>query len=70
MEKPMNTPVVSTSQPTGKYHCNDIGNNEIRISIITIYIIVLVFVDDAPLCRPPRPTIRFTRSMVWESMPT
>ena len=35
MAEPMNTPVVSTSQPTGKDHCNDIGNNEICISIIT-----------------------------------
>ena len=35
MAEPMNTPVVSASQPTSKYHCNDIGNNEIRISIIT-----------------------------------
>ena len=27
MAEPMNTPVVSASQPTSKYHCNDIGNN-------------------------------------------
>ena len=27
MEEPMNTPVVSVSEPIGKYHCNDIGNN-------------------------------------------
>ena len=30
----------------------------------------MVFVDDAPLQRPPRPTIRHTRSMVWEIMAT
>ena len=35
MAEPMNTPVVSVSYPTGKDHCNDLGNNEIRISIIT-----------------------------------
>ena len=34
MAEPMNTPVVSSSRPTCKYHCNAIGNNEIRISII------------------------------------
>ena len=27
MEEPMNTLVVSASQPIGKYHCNDLGNN-------------------------------------------
>ena len=37
MEEPMNTPVVSINHPTGKYHCNDIGNNEIQISIITTH---------------------------------
>ena len=52
MEEPMNTPVVSINHPTGKYHCNDIGNN------------------DAPLQQPPCLTIRCTRSMVWERMPT
>ena len=52
MAEPMNTLTVSASQPTNKYHCNDIGNN------------------DAPLQQPPRPTIRHTRSMVRESMPT
>ena len=34
MVEPMNTPVVSASHPTIKDHCNDIGNNEIHISII------------------------------------
>ena len=29
MEEPMNTLVVSASHPTGKDHCNDLGNNEI-----------------------------------------
>ena len=48
----MSTLTVSTSQPTGKDHCNDLGNN------------------DTPLQWPPRPTIRCTRSMVQESMPT
>ena len=73
MLEPNNTLVVSASQPTSKYHCNDLGNNEICISIkpnIYIYINLLVFVDDTPLQRPPRPTIRCTRSMVRERMPT
>ena len=35
LAKPMNTPVVLASQPIGKDHCNDLGNKEIRISIIT-----------------------------------
>ena len=35
MAKPMNTLTVLVSQPIGKDHCNDIGNNEIFISIIT-----------------------------------
>ena len=52
MTEPMNTLIVSSSQPTSKDHCNDLGNN------------------DAPLQRPPRPTIRRTRIMVRESMPT
>ena len=34
MAEPMNTPVVSASHPD-KDHCNDLGYNEIRISIIT-----------------------------------
>ena len=38
MAEPMNTPVVSASHPTGKYHCNDIGNNEICISIIKTHL--------------------------------
>ena len=38
MAEPMNTPIVSASHPTGKDHCNDIGNNEIRISIITTHL--------------------------------
>ena len=29
MEKPMNTPIVSPSNPTSKDHCNDLRNNEI-----------------------------------------
>ena len=28
MEEPMNTLYSSASQPTGKDHCNDIGNND------------------------------------------
>ena len=51
----MNTPIVSASHPIGKYYCNDIGNNEIRISIITL---------QWPSC----PTIRRTKSMVQDSM--
>ena len=35
MADPMNTPVDSASHPTGKYHCNEIENNEKCISIIT-----------------------------------
>ena len=38
MTKPMNTPVVSASQPTSKDHCNDIGNNEIHISLINTHL--------------------------------
>ena len=38
MEEPMKTLVVSASYPTSKYHCNDIGNNEIHISIITTHL--------------------------------
>ena len=38
MEKPMNTPVVSSSQPISKHHCNDIGNNEISILIIITHL--------------------------------
>ena len=38
MTEPMNTPIVSPSRPTGKHHCNDIGNNEICISIITMHL--------------------------------
>ena len=37
MTERMNTLVLSSIQPTGKYHCNDIGNNEICISIITTH---------------------------------
>ena len=33
MEELMNTPVVSTNHPIGKDRSNDIGNNEIHISI-------------------------------------
>ena len=60
MVERMNTPVVSASHPTCKDHCNDIGNNELCISIISMHlyldITVLVFADDAPLQRPPRAT--------------
>ena len=28
MEEPMNSPVVSASQPTGKDHCNNLGNSD------------------------------------------
>ena len=28
MVEPMNTLTVSTSHPIGKYHCNDLGNND------------------------------------------
>ena len=38
MIEPMNTPVVSASQPIGKDHCNDIGNNETHITIITTHL--------------------------------
>ena len=38
MEEPMNTLVDSTSQPTGKDHCNEIENNEICISLITLHL--------------------------------
>ena len=38
MVEPMNTPIVSASHPTYKYHCNDIGDNEIHISIITTHL--------------------------------
>ena len=38
MAEPMNTPFVSASHPTSKDHCNDIGNNEICISIITTHL--------------------------------
>ena len=38
MTEPMNTLIVSSSQPIGKDHCNDLGNNEIRISIITTHL--------------------------------
>ena len=41
MAEPMNTPIVSPSQPIGKHHCNDIGNNEMCISIITTQILYL-----------------------------
>ena len=40
MAEPINTPVVSVSHPTGKDHCNDIGNNEIHISIITTHLYI------------------------------
>ena len=74
MVGPMNTPFVSPSQPIGKYHCNDIVNNKICISIITmhlyIYIKCMVFAWDASLQWPPCPTIRCTKSMVWERIPT
>ena len=52
MAKAMNTPIFSASHPTGKDHCNDLGNN------------------DGPHQWPPCPTIRHTRSMVQDSMPT
>ena len=35
MAEKMDTPVVLASRPTRKDHCNVIGNNEIRVSIIT-----------------------------------
>ena len=38
MAEPMNTPVESTSQSACKYHCNEIENNEKRISIITLHL--------------------------------
>ena len=38
MAEPMNNPVFLSIYPTGKNHCNDIGNNEICISIITTYL--------------------------------
>ena len=38
MAEPMNTPIISGGQPTCKDHCNDIGNNEICISIITSHL--------------------------------
>ena len=38
MAEPMKTLVSSTSQPTRNDHCNDIGNNEIHISIITTHL--------------------------------
>ena len=44
MTEPMNTLVVSPSQPIGKYHCNDIGNNEIRISIINTHLYLYNFI--------------------------
>ena len=28
MTEPMNTLTISASQPTSKYQCNDIGNND------------------------------------------
>ena len=42
MVEPMNTTVDLASHPTSKYHCNDIGNNEIRISIITMHLYILL----------------------------
>ena len=44
MEEPMNTPVVLASQPTSIDHCNDIGNNEIHISIITKHLYLYNFI--------------------------
>ena len=38
MVEPTNSPVDSASQPTGKDHCNEIENNEKRISIITLHL--------------------------------
>ena len=38
MAEPMNTPIDSASHPTGKYHCNEIENNEKNISIITFHL--------------------------------
>ena len=43
MAEPMNSPVDSVSQPTGKDHCNDLENNEIRISIITKHLYLYNF---------------------------
>ena len=43
MEEPMNTPVVSPSHPISKYCCNEIGNNEIHISIITTHLYLYNF---------------------------
>ena len=39
--EPMNTPIVSSTHPIGKYHCNDIINNEMGISIITMHLLYL-----------------------------
>ena len=42
MAEPMNTLVDSASQPTGKDHCNQIENNEIRISLITLHLYIYI----------------------------
>ena len=44
MVEPMNTLTVSASQPTGKDNCNDIGNNEIHISVITKHLYLYNFI--------------------------
>ena len=44
MVEQFNTLVVSASHPTSKYHCNDIGNNEICISIITKHLYLYNFI--------------------------
>ena len=44
IEEPMNTLTISACQPIGKDHCNDLGNNEIHISIITKNLYLYIFI--------------------------
>ena len=60
MVEPMNTPVDLASQPTSKYHCNDIGNNEICISIINSKLYLykcLFFAYDSHVHPPSTPCL-------------
>ena len=44
MAEPMNTLTISSSQPIGKDHCNDFGNNEIHVSIINKHLYLYKFI--------------------------
>ena len=44
MAEPMNTLTISASHPIGEYHCNDLGNNEIGITIITKHLYLYKFI--------------------------